>query len=105
MRNKFHFNFQVEERNLIIESLNSFRNYLKNQDRTTDSIDNLLIKINDSSKVELNDYDVKITINALNTWRYKLKNENKPRDEVNNVLLKLINVIEKPSHLKEAYER
>lgn len=78
------------EKSLIIKSLTMFRNYLTAQDRSTDSVDEIILKISDKKKVELDTFDAGIVINALNTMRYKLKNENQPRTEVNDILLKMI---------------
>ena len=66
------------------------RNYLAAQERSTDSIDEIILKVSDKNKVELDTFDSKIIINALNTMRYKLKSDNQPRNEVNDILLKMI---------------
>lgn len=90
MKDKLKLELFDSERKLILSSLTMFKNYLTAQDRSTDSIDEIIIKINDKSKIELDTFDAGIVINALNTMRYKLKSENQPRTEVNDILLKMI---------------
>lgn len=90
MKNKIKIELCDEERNTILKALTMFRNYLSAQDRTTDSVDEIILKMCDKSKLELDALDAGIVINALNNMRYKLKNENEPRTEVNDILLKLI---------------
>lgn len=105
MKDKIKIELCDNEKNLIIKSLALFRNYLTAQDRSTDSVDEILLKVNDKGKVEIDTFDAGIVINALNTMRYKLKNENQPRTEVNAILLKLINETDKKTNFKEVSER
>lgn len=90
MKDKIRFDLSDDERTTIIKALNMLRNHLSMQEQSTIYIDELIIKINDNHKFELDIFDAKIVINALNNMRYKLKNENKPRDDVNNIILKMI---------------
>ena len=94
MKDKIKLELCDTERKLIIASLTMFKNYLIAQDRSTDSIDEIIIKLSDKSKIELDTFDAGIVINALNT-RYKLKSENQPRTEVNDILLKMIDETDK----------
>lgn len=95
MKDKIKFDFKDEERSLIIKALNMFGNYLSAQDKSTDSVDEILLKLEDTSKVELDKYEMGTTINALNSYRYKLKSMNMPRTEVNDILLKMIDETDK----------
>lgn len=95
MKNELKFELLDEEKNIILNSLTMFRNYLSAQDRPTDSVDEIILKVNDKRKFEIDTFDAGIVINALNTMRYKLKNENRPRTEVNSILLKIIEQTDK----------
>lgn len=95
MKDKIKFDLTDNERTLIITSLNMLRNYLVAQERSTDSVDEIILKISDKSKIELDSFDAKIIINSLNNMRYKLKSENQPRSEVNDILLKMIDETDK----------
>ena len=75
MKDKIRFDLTDSERTIIIKSLNMLRNYLSAQERSTDSVDEIILKVSDNHKVELDTFDSKIIINALNTMRYKLKND------------------------------
>lgn len=94
MKDKIKFDLTDVEKSIITKSLNMLRNYLSAQERSTDSVDEILVKIN-SRKVELDIFDSKIVINALNNMRYKLKSNNQPRGEVNDILLKMIDETDK----------
>lgn len=99
MKDKIRFDLTDNERTTIIKSLNMLRNYLSAQERSTDSIDEILLKVRDGHRVELDTFDAKIIINALNTMRYKLKSDNQPRGEVNDILLKMIDETESKKKL------
>ena len=45
MKDSFKYEFSVNETNLIVKSLNLLRNYLNTQDRATDSVDEIIIKL------------------------------------------------------------
>ena len=94
MKDKIKFDLTDVEKSIITKSLNMLRNYLSVQERATDSVDEIIVKIN-SHKVELDTFDSKIIINALNNMRYKLKSNNQPRGEVNDILLKMIDETDK----------
>ena len=94
MKDKIKFDLTDVEKSIITKSLNMLRNYLSAQERSTDSVDEIIVKIN-SHKVELDTFDSKIVINALNNMRYKLKSNNQPRGEVNDILLKMIDETDK----------
>ena len=98
MKDKIKFDLTDAEKSIITKSLNMLRNYLSAQERSTDSVDEILVKIN-SRKVELDTFDSKIVINALNNTRYKLKSNNQPRGEVNDILLKMIDETDKKKAL------
>lgn len=90
MKDKIKLELCDTEKDLIVKSLTMFRNYLTAQDRATDSVDEIILKVSDKRKVELDIVDTGIVINALNNMRYKLKSENQPRTGVNDILLKMI---------------
>ncbi len=94
MIDKIRYDFSMEEKSVIIKSLNLLRNYLSAQDRSTDSIDEILSKL-DSHKVAFDKFELGIIINALNNYRYKLKSMNESRSDVNELLLKIIDDTEK----------
>ena len=94
MKDKIKFDLTDGEKSIITNSLNMLRNYLSAQERPTESVDEIIIKIN-NHKVELDTFDSKIVINALNNMRYKLKSNNQPRGEVNDILLKMIDETDK----------
>lgn len=95
MKDTIKCEFTVEERNLIIKSLNLLRNYLSKQERTTETVDEIIIKITEYGKIEIDKYEIGIIINALNNYRYKLKSMNESRSEVNELLLRLLDDSEK----------
>ena len=95
MKDKIKFEFDENEKGIIINSLSLLRNYLQSQERSTDSIDEILLKLSDKHKVELDTFDSKIIINALNNLRYKLKSQNQSRSDVNDILLKMIDETDK----------
>ena len=90
MKDKIKFEFLDEERTMIVESLNLLRNYLTAQDRATESIDEIILKFENTCKVEFDKIELGITINALDNYRHKLKSMNQSRTMVNEVLLRLI---------------
>lgn len=94
MKDKIRFDLTDVEKSIITKSLNMLRNYLSAQERSTDSVDEILVKVN-NNKVDLDSFDAKIIINALNNLRYKLKSDNQPRGEVNDILLKMIDETDK----------
>ena len=100
MKDTKKFEFTIEESNLIIKSLNLLRNYLSKQERTTESVDEIIIKITEYGKIEIDKYEIGIIINALNNYRYKLKSMNESRSEVNELLLRLLDDSEKVSKKK-----
>ncbi len=100
MKDKIKCEFTVEESNLIIKSLNLLRNYLSKQERTTETVDEIIIKITEYGKIEIDKYEIGIIINALNNYRYKLKSMNESRSEVNELLLRLLDDSEKVSKKK-----
>ena len=105
MKDKIRLDFTNTEKATVMKSLNLLRNNLAAQGRTTDSIDEIILAVNEY-KTELDICDIKIIINALNTMRYKLKSANQPRDNVNYILLKMIEKVDKKTiNFKEAYER
>lgn len=105
MKDKIKLEINDGEKTLIIKSLTMFRNYLSAQDRSTDSVDEIILKLSDKKKVELDVFDAGIVINALNTMRYKLKNENQPRTDVNDILLKMIDETDKKKLILRKHTR
>lgn len=106
MKDKIKLELCENEKDIIIKSLTMFKNYLTAQDRANDSIDEIILKINDKSKVSLDSFDAGIVINALNTMRFNLKNENQSRTDVNDILLKMIDETDKKGiKFKEVKER
>ena len=80
--NSIKYDFTSKEVSLIINSLNSLRNYMSMQERATNVIDEMILKINikkianlnkiSNNKIEFDIYESKILINSLNNFRYKL---------------------------------
>ena len=101
MKDSFKYEFSVNETNLIVKSLNLLRNYLNTQDRATDSVDEIIIKLTDYNKMEIDKHELGIIINALNNYRYKLKSLNEPRSEVNELLLRLLDDSEREKSSKK----
>ena len=100
MKDTIKYEFTILESNLIIKSLNLLRNYLSKQERTTETVDEIIIKITEYRKIEIDKYEIGIIINALNNYRYKLKSMNESRSEVNELLLRLLDDSEKVSKKK-----
>ena len=100
MKDTIKYEFTILESNLIIKSLNLLRNYLSKQERTTETVDEIIIKITEYGKIEIDKYEIGIIINALNNYRYKLKSMNESRSEVNELLLRLLDDSEKVSKKK-----
>ena len=82
MKDTIKCEFTIEESNLIIKSLNLLRNYLSKQERTTETVDEIIIKITEYGKIEIDKYEIGIIINALNNYRYKLKRMNETRTQL-----------------------
>lgn len=104
MKDTIKYEFTIEESNLIIKSLNLLRNYLSKQERTTETVDEIIIKITEYGKIEIDKYEIGIIINALNNYRYKLKSMNESRSEVNELLLRLLDDSEKVSKKKSPFK-
>lgn len=94
MKDKIRFDLTDNERTTIIKSLNLLRNYLATQERSTASVDEILLKMSDSHRFELDTFDARIVINSLDIMRTKLKHENQPRGELNDILLKVIDKVD-----------
>lgn len=94
MKDNIKFEFSNDEKSLITKSLNNWRNELVSENKSTESIDEILVNIQDN-KVELDYIDAKILINSLNNYRYKLKDVGLSCSNVNDVLLKIINETDK----------
>lgn len=105
MKDKIKFEFTIDEKSEIIKSLNFLRNYLTSQNRPIESLNEIIIKVGDNGKTELDKYEIGLTINALNNYRYKLKSANLSRKEINTILLKIINITEKKELIKKENER
>lgn len=95
MKDTIRYEFTLNESNLIIKSLTLLRNYLSNQDRSTESVDEIIIKLTDYGKTDMDKYELGIVINALNNYRYKLKSMNESRNDINELLLRLLDDSEK----------
>lgn len=95
--NSIKYDFTSKEVSLIINSLNSLRNYMSMQERATNVIDEMILKIS-NNKIEFDIYESKILINSLNNFRYKLKSTNESCSEVNDLLLKIINYTSKDNN-------
>lgn len=100
MKDTIKSEFTILESNLIIKSLNLLRNCLSKQERSTESVDEIIIKLSDYGKMDMDKYEIGIIINALNNYRYKLKSMNESRSEVNELLLRLLDDSEKVSKKK-----
>ena len=100
MKDTIKYEFTILESNLIIKLLNLLRNYLSKQERSTESVDEIIIKLSEYGKMDMDKYEIGIIINALNNYRYKLKSMNESRSEVNELLLRLLDDSEKVSKKK-----
>ena len=89
------------EKRIILKALNKLRNYLSEQECSTNSIDEIFIKVNKPHELKLDILDTKIIINSLNTMRDDLKKRNEPRNEINDIILKIINETDKKTIYKE----
>lgn len=104
MKDTIKYEFTILESNLIIKSLNLLRNYLSKQERTTETVDEIIIKLSEYGKMDMDKYEIGIIINALNNYRYKLKSMNESRSEVNELLLRLLDDSEKVSKKKSPFK-
>ena len=95
MKGYFKFDFNDDERIIIIKSLSLMRDNLQQEERETGVIDDILLKINDKNKIEIDRYEIGIVINSLNALRNKIKEEQKAPTEVNDILLKIIDETDK----------
>lgn len=105
MKDKIKIEFNDNERSLILESLNNMRNQLTLEQRTTEPIDDILLKFNNETKIEFEKNECLIVINSLNNFRNKLKNENKSPSDVNDIILRIISETDKKRFFKEDNER
>ena len=53
MKDTIKYEFTILESNLIIKSLNLLRNYLSKQERSTESVDEIIIKLSDYGKMDM----------------------------------------------------
>lgn len=90
MKDKIKFFIDNHERILIINSLKVLKEYLIEQSLSTDSVEEIILKISDKSKLELDNVDGKIVIKSLYEMRSRLKDEGKSYEDVDNILLKTI---------------
>lgn len=95
MKDKIKFYFDDEERVLIVNSLTFLKQSLINQNISTDPVEEIISKVSDKSKLELDVMDSKIVIKALYDMRGELKKKNESYYNINDVLLKVINETDK----------
>ena len=57
MKDTIKYEFTILESNLIIKSLNLLRNYLSKQERSTESVDEIIIKLSDYGKMDMYKYE------------------------------------------------
>ena len=95
MKGYFKFEFNDDERIIIIKSLSLMRDTIQQEGRETGVIDDILLKIDNKNKIEIDRYEIGIVINSLNTMRNKIKEEQKAPTEINEILLKIIDETDK----------
>lgn len=103
MKDRYKFDFTEEEKVIIVKSLNLFRNNLILQNKPFELIDDILLKMTNNHKVELDLTYTNIVIKSLNNYRYKLKSEGQSRNSVNSILSRMIEETDK--NKIKGYER
>lgn len=95
MKGYFKFEFNDDERIIIIKSLSLMRDTIQQEGRETGAIDDILLKIDNKNKIEVDRYEIGIIINSMNAMRNKIKEEQKAPTEINEILLKIIDETDK----------
>lgn len=95
MKDRIRLELNNVEKKLIFDSLILMREYLKGEERPTDVIDEILLKIGDSYKVELDSLDARIIIHSLSDMREEMIENDEPRNDINNIILKVISETDK----------
>ena len=90
MKDTIKFDYNSDEKALIIKSITMLRNELLSQERDVAVVDDILLKFSDGNRVELDVYDYKIVISALNNLRTSIKEQNQSPIEVSNIILRMI---------------
>lgn len=85
-KNKIEFN--NEELRVIFYALIEFRNQLLEENKYTDAIDEVIVKL--KSKMKVDKYDLGIIINGLDKTRKKMVIKNEKTSVINALLLKLL---------------
>ena len=90
MKDKIKFDYNSDEKSIIIKSITMLRNELLSQERDVAVIDDILLKFSDGNRVELDIYEYKIVIGALNDLRTSIKEQQQSPIEVSNIILRMI---------------
>lgn len=81
-----------DELRIIRYALNDFRNSLIKENKYTDAIDDVMVKLKNKMKVDR--YDLGAIINGLDAKRKALNNDNQETTEVDYLLLRLLKIYE-----------
>ena len=87
-KRKRKIEFNDIELKIVLYSLNDFRNQLLKEDRYTDAVDEVLVKL--KNKMRVDKYDLGAMINALDKRRKVMLTENEDTSVINDLILKLI---------------
>ena len=79
-----------EDLRIIRYSLVDFRNNLNKQNRYSEPVDEIILKL--KSKMKVDRYDLGIIINSLTEYRKMIVSNNKNTNEVDKLILKLIDL-------------
>lgn len=90
MKDKIKFDYNSDEKSIIIKSITMLRNELLSQERDVAVVDDILLKFSDGNRVELDVYEYKIVIGALNNLRTSIKEQQQSPIEVSNIILRMI---------------
>lgn len=90
MKDTVKFDFNSDEKSLVIKSISTLRNSLLAQKRDVAVVDDILLKFTDTDRVELDIYEYKIVIGALNNLRTSMKEQQQSPIEVSNIILRMI---------------
>lgn len=82
-----------EEVKIILYSLTDFRNNLLNEEKSTDPVNEVILKLKNKMKVDK--YDLGIMINGLDKSRKIKISQNQDTSKINELLLRLIDFGEK----------
>ncbi len=101
MKDISHFKFNNDDKSMILEALNKYRNKGIEYQSDISCVDDLLLKLDNTNEVPLTRFDTRLLISALDDKRNELIVANEPRDKINNLILQLIDTLGKFKEEKE----